>query len=276
MDRYAVVGHPVAHSLSPRIHAAFAAATGQAMVYGLLEAPVDGFVGTVERFFSDGGCGLNVTVPFKEVAASWVDELSAGAAAAGAVNTIERRAGMFRGHNTDGAGLVRDLTRGCGEVVAGRRVLLIGAGGAARGVLRPLLAEGPAALVVANRNVRRAEALLAGLDTAVPVRAAALDDPREPFDLVINATAAGLGGEVAAVSPAVTREAFCYDLMYAPPGKDASGTTAFCAWASRHGARRAVDGLGMLVEQAALAFAIWRGVEPATAPVLDALRAGRL
>jgi shikimate dehydrogenase len=274
MERYAVVGHPVAHSLSPRIHAAFAAATGQAMTYGLLEAPVDGFVETVEAFFAGGGAGLNVTVPFKEQAASWVDELSPEAAAAGAVNTIAPVTRGFRGHNTDGAGLVRDLSRGCREPLAGARLLLIGAGGAARGVLRPLLAEAPAVLVLANRNVERARSLLAELPADAPAVAVPLDAAAGPYDVVINATAAGLDGAVAEVPAAAVRGAFCYDLMYGAPASAA--TTAFCDWALRQGARRAVDGLGMLVEQAALAFTIWRGVEPDTASVLAALRGGSL
>jgi shikimate dehydrogenase len=274
MDGYAVVGHPVAHSLSPRIHAAFAAATGQAMTYRLLEAPVDGFVRIVEAFFAEGGAGLNVTVPFKEQAASWVGELSPAAAAAGAVNTIERLTRGFRGHNTDGAGLVRDLLRGCREPLAGARLLLIGAGGAARGVLPPLLAQGPTELVLANRNAGRARSLLVDLPADVRVAAVPLGEAAGPYDVVINATSAGLDGAVASVPAAAVRGAFCYDLMYAAPASP--GTTAFCDWALRHGARRAVDGLGMLVEQAALAFAIWRGVEPDTAPVLAALRAGSL
>lgn len=274
MDRYAVVGNPVSHSLSPRIHAAFAAATGQSLRYEALPAPSDGFAATVEAFFAAGGAGLNVTVPFKEQAAAWVDSCSSAAAAAGAVNTIERTADGFRGHNTDGAGLVRDLRVNCGETLAGLRVLMIGAGGAARGVLRPLLAEGPAVLLVANRNRARAEALLTDLPAGHVAAAAGLEDPLPQCDVVINATAAGLDGDgVAAISPAALRSAFCYDLMYAPPG---SGTTAFCRWALDNGARAAVDGLGMLVEQAALAFAIWRGVTPETAPVLNALRRGEV
>ncbi|MEQ9005748.1 MAG: shikimate dehydrogenase [Pseudomonadales bacterium] len=274
MDRYAVVGNPVGHSLSPRIHAAFAAATGQALRYDALPAPLDGFVATVEDFFRAGGAGLNVTVPFKEQAAAWVDSCTPAAAAAGAVNTIERRADGFRGHNTDGAGLVRDLLDNCQEALAGARVLLIGAGGAARGVLRPVLAEGPERLVVANRSRARAEDMVRDLPVGHVAAVAGLDEALPPFDIVINATAAGLHGDgVAPVSPAAVRGAFCYDLMYAPPGSEG---TAFCRWTLDHGARRAVDGLGMLVEQAALAFALWRGVAPETGPVLNALRRGEV
>jgi shikimate dehydrogenase len=292
MDRYAVVGNPVGHSLSPRIHAAFARATGQSLEYATLLAPLDAFAATVADFFAAGGAGLNVTVPFKEQAAAWVTELTPAAAAAGAVNTIEPVTGGFRGHNTDGVGLVRDLTVNCGEVIMGRRVLLLGAGGAARGVLRPLLAQRPAELVLANRSVARAQMLVAtlcgaaaaDLPAGTALRAAALDEPDGAFDIVINATAAGLqaGDPVAAVSPAVVRGAFCYDLLYGRPTGDpgesagAVPATVFCRWAREHGARRVEDGLGMLVEQAAAAFTIWRGVVPDTRSVLDGLRAGEL
>ncbi len=272
-DRYAVVGNPVQHSLSPRIHAAFAAATGQRLVYETLLAPLDDFPGTVAAFFRAGGLGLNVTVPFKEQAAAWVSELDPPAAAAGAVNTIVRLQGGFRGYNTDGAGLVRDLVGNCGVGLDGARVLLLGAGGAARGAVGPLLAAGVEGLVIGNRTAARAEALAA---TAPAVRAGrvsgtGLDGIGGRFDLVVNATSAGLGDDaVVGVDPGVVEDAFCYDMIYARRGT----VTAFCRWAQAHGARAAVDGLGMLVEQAALAFELWRGVAPATAPVLELLRRG--
>lgn len=277
-DRYAVVGNPVAHSLSPRIHAAFAAATGQALSYETLLAPVGGFVETVEAFFARGGAGLNVTVPFKEQAARWVSELDPAARAAGAVNTIDRQRSGYRGYNTDGAGLVRDLTINCAVAIAGARVLLLGAGGAARGVLLPLLQQQPRCLLIANRTGERAEALAETGRLQAPaadVRGTSLSGAVAGFDIVINATSAGLGdaAAVADVDPAAAAGAFCYDMIYATAGGgQVVPATAFCRWAAGHGAARVQDGLGMLVEQAALAFALWRGVMPAPRPVLEMLR----
>lgn len=274
MDRYAVIGHPVAHSLSPQIHQAFAAATGQTLSYERLPAPVDGFERVAADFFASGAAGANVTVPFKARAAAWVDRLSPEAAAARAVNTIVVRPDGRHGFNTDGAGLVRDLTRRCRLELGGSRILLLGAGGAAHGVIRPLLAERPAALVVANRTAGRAADLVRQLEAEgapVPLEGVGLGAVAGAFDLVINATASGLGADVPAVPGAVVAGAFCYDMMYAPPG---AGPTAFCRWSEQQGARAAVDGLGMLVEQAALAFTLWRGVAPETEPVLQWLRAG--
>ncbi len=274
-DHYAVIGNPVAHSLSPRIHAAFAAATGEDLVYTALLAPADGFAAAARAFFAEGGAGLNVTVPFKQEAARWVQHLDPGAAAAAAVNTICRESGGYRGYNTDGRGLLRDLTANCGEAVTGARVLLLGAGGAAGGALRPLLEARPRCLAVANRTRERALALVRSVRAEMPgadVRALALRDVTAGFDLVVNATSAGLGPRpaVAEIDPAVVAGAFCYDMIYSGVGED--GRTAFCRWAADHGARRVTDGLGMLVEQAALAFALWRGVTPATGPVLQLLR----
>jgi shikimate dehydrogenase len=274
-DRYVVVGNPVAHSLSPRIHAAFAEATGEDLSYQTLLAPRDGFAAAVEAFFAAGGAGVNVTVPFKEPAADWVTELDPAARAAGAVNTITRAGGGFRGYNTDGAGLIRDLTGHCRVMLAEARVLLLGAGGAARGVARPLLAENLRCLVIANRTAARAISLADTLQAEHPraeVRGTALGRVTPGFDVIINATSAGLGpaGGVAPVDPAVARDAFCYDMIYSAPSDD--GTTAFCRWAAAHRARQVADGLGMLVEQAALAFQLWRGMLPATAPVLELLR----
>jgi len=272
MDHYAVVGNPVAHSLSPSIHAAFAAATGQSLRYDRLLAPVDAFVATVEAFFAAGGAGLNVTVPFKEQAAQWVTELDPQARAAGAVNTIVRRGSGFRGYNTDGPGLVRDLTANWGVGLRGADVLLIGAGGAARGVARPLLAQRPRRLLVVNRTAARARQLaqsLAPEAADLEVAGGGLAAAAGAFDLVINATSAGLQQQVPRLDPATVAGAFCYDMIYS-----AGGHTAFCRWAAAGGARQVTDGLGMLVEQAALAFELWRGTAPATAPVLAQLRAG--
>ena len=271
IDQYAVVGNPVDHSLSPRIHARFAAQTGEPVAYGRLLAPLDGFRQTVERFFAEGGRGLNVTVPFKIEAAAWVDELDPQARLAGAVNTIRADQGRYRGFNTDGTGLIRDIERNQGQALRGCRILLVGAGGAARGVTGPLLDTEPAELVVANRTPDKAQALVAGFDrhlAAARLRASGLANLAGGFDVVINATSAGLGGAVAAIPVAAVRDAFCYDMIY-------GGTTAFCEFARAGGARRAVDGIGMLVEQAAEAFRIWRGVLPDTAALLVELRSER-
>lgn len=273
MDRYAVVGNPVGHSLSPRIHAAFAAATGEPVSYTTLLAPLDGFARCVDRFFAEGGAGLNVTVPFKPAAAAWVGWLDPAARSAGAVNTIARRDDVFCGFNTDGAGLLRDLQGNCGLTLSGTRILLLGAGGAARGVLGPLLQAGPASLVVANRTASRAMDLVAAFSggaNGAALQAAPLAELTGDFDVVINATSAGLNDTVVPVPPRIAAGALCYDMVYSTP----PGATAFCRWAAAHGAARTVDGLGMLVEQAALAFEIWRGVLPATGPVLQRLRRG--
>ncbi|MES2368426.1 MAG: shikimate dehydrogenase [Pseudomonadota bacterium] len=262
-DRYAVFGHPIAHSKSPQIHTAFARQTGQDMTYEAILAPLDGFANSVAAFIAAGGRGANVTVPFKEEAFRLASRLSPRAQRAGAVNTLMFDADGILGDNTDGAGLVADLTRNLLCTIVGKRVLLLGAGGAARGVIEPLLDQQPAALVIANRTVSRAEELaeLFGRD----VRACSFDAADTPFDLVINATAASLAGDLPPLSPRVfTPDTLAYDMMY---GRD----TPFLDFARTHGARTA-DGLGMLVEQAAEAFYLWRGVRPDTAPVIASLR----
>jgi shikimate dehydrogenase len=263
-DRYAVIGHPVAHSKSPRIHALFAAQTGQNMRYEALLAPLGGFVATVHKFIAGGGRGANVTVPFKEEAFRLATRLSERARAAGAVNTLTFAGTEILGDNTDGAGLVRDLKRNLGVDIAGKRVLLLGAGGAARGVVLPLLAEQPGQLVIANRTAEKALALASAFPTCTGCGLDALD--RHVFDLVINATSAGLTG---GVPPRLTFTfapgAFAYDMVY---GRE----TDFLRQALAVGAVVA-DGLGMLVEQAAEAFLVWRGVLPETTPVLTELRA---
>ncbi len=271
-DRYAVIGHPVEHSLSPTIHAMFAEQTGQHLEYAKLLAPRDGFARTAGDFFAVGGRGLNVTVPFKQEAAAWVDRLVGAAREAGAVNTISIEAGETKGFNTDGLGLVRDLTENHGIAISGARVLMVGAGGATQGVVRPLIALGPAALTVANRTVSKAQALVESLSPAAgssSVAACAPEAVGGPFDLVINATSAGLEGHGEVVPAEAVVDAVCYDMVYSTgPG----ARTAFCDWALGAGAADAIDGLGMLVEQAAEAFLIWRGVRPDTAPVIDSLR----
>ncbi|MDD3447634.1 MAG: shikimate dehydrogenase [Gammaproteobacteria bacterium] len=272
VDRYAVMGNPIAHSKSPRIHAAFAAQTGQALAYEAILVPLGGFQDALESFASGGGRGLNITVPFKQEAWAAVDSRSPRAERARAVNTIVLGGeGRRYGDNTDGVGLVRDLTVNHGAVLAGRRLLLLGAGGAARGVLGPLLEERPASLLIANRTARRAEELAADHGDLGPVSGGGFDvlAEEEGFDLVINATAASLQGAVPPLpGHCLAPGAWCYDLMYA------AEPTAFLTWAEAHGAERAIDGLGMLVEQAAESFALWRGVRPDTAPVIRMLRGG--
>ncbi|HHH38035.1 MAG TPA: shikimate dehydrogenase [Sedimenticola sp.] len=268
-DRYAVIGNPIEHSKSPQIHAAFARQTGQAMTYDRLLGSSDAFSTQVRAFFGSGGRGLNVTVPFKEAAWELADELSERAQSAGAVNTlIPLPGGRLRGDNTDGVGLVRDLTRNQGLDLAGKRVLLLGAGGASRGVGRPLLESGPGRLLIANRTREKALALAALLAPYGPVAGCGLDTlGEERFDLVINGTAAGLQGEVPRLPAGLIAEGgWCYDMMYGDT------PTAFVRWARAQGAARALDGLGMLVEQAAESFRLWRGILPQTRPVIEALR----
>ncbi len=263
-DRYAVIGHPVAHSKSPWIHAQFARATGEDIDYDAIDAPPAGFVAAVEKFRAAGGKGLNVTLPFKEEAFRLCVGTSARAAAAQAVNTLVLDRAQPFGDNTDGVGLVRDLTVNLGRSLAGAHVLLLGAGGAAQGVLAPLAEAGAAAIVVANRTPARAEALAARLRGVAACSFDALAG--RAFDLVVNATSAGLGGELPRLPPGLFRPgALAYDLVY---GRD----TEFLAMARAAGAA-ASDGLGMLVEQAAESFLVWRGVRPDTREVLAALRA---
>ena len=270
IDRYAVVGNPVAHSKSPTIHTAFAQATGQALTYETLLAPRDGFVATVERFVSEGGKGLNVTIPFKLEAFALARERSARAAAAGACNTLAWRGDHWFGDNTDGAGLLRDLVHNAGATIAGRDVLVLGAGGAARGILLPLLREAPRRLVIANRTHSRAVELAAAFAAMGPVTAVAPSAlAGQRFDIVINATSIGLGSEVPRdlwPSGLFAPGGFAYDLVYA------NATTPFLAWAAEQGVTRTADGLGMLIEQAAESFVIWRGVRPNTAPVFALMR----
>jgi shikimate dehydrogenase len=272
-DRYAVVGHPVEHSKSPWIHARFAALTGQPVRYEKLLAPLGAFSASVNRFRAEGGRGCNVTVPFKFDAAALADHLSERATLAGACNTLRFDADGVYGDNTDGVGLVRDIEVGAARPLAGQRVLLVGAGGAAAGVLGPMLQAGLAEILVANRTPDRAIAVVqrhAALAGGCKVRldAIALDalGAAGSFDVVVNATASSLAGDAVPVPASVLHTGtLAYDLMY---GAAAEG---FLAWAARHGADPR-DGLGMLVEQAAESFEVWRGVRPPTAPVLRDLR----
>lgn len=268
VDRYAVVGNPVAHSKSPHIHRLFAEQTAQRLTYECLLAPLDGFAATVEAFFASGGCGLNVTVPFKLEAWALCGQLTERAAFAGAVNTLWHASGELHGDNTDGAGLVADLLRL--TPLTGARVLVVGAGGAARGVILPLLDAGIGGLHIANRTSARAQelAVLGASRARVPVTASTFGAVPGTFDIVVNATSASLAGDVPAVPAEAMRGALAYDMMYG------AAPTVFMQAASAAGARQAVDGLGMLVEQAAEAFDVWRGVRPQTHSVLSAVRAG--
>lgn len=271
MDRYAVIGNPIAHSKSPSIHAAFARQTGEVLEYAACLAPLDAFVASVLAFRSGGGRGMNVTVPFKLEAFALANRHSPRAKAAGAVNTLAFRGDEIFGDNTDGAGLVRDLTHNLGVGLRGQRVLLLGAGGAARGVILPLMAEGPAALTIANRGVDKAKGLCEQFEPAAGetrLAAAALADLSGPgYDIIINATAASLANEAPAVPTEVYSNcALAYDMMYA------RGDTAFMRAARAGGARRCADGLGMLVEQAAESFLLWRGIRPRTTEILAELR----
>jgi shikimate dehydrogenase len=268
-DRYAVVGNPIAHSKSPFIHARFAEQTGQDIRYEALLAPLDGFAETVRGFFAAGGKGLNVTVPFKLEAYELVDRLGGWAERAGAVNTIALEPdGTLLGENTDGIGLERDLTANLQVRIEDRRLLVLGAGGAVRGILEPLLRSEPRELVVANRTVARAELLRDLFSDLGPVQACGFDAlAGRRFDVVVNGTSASLAGDLPPLPAGLfATDAVAYDLFYAPQ------PTAFMRWALEQGAGRAFDGLGMLVEQAAESFFIWRGVRPETIPVIGELR----
>lgn len=266
-DRYAVIGHPIAHSKSPDIHARFAVQAKQNLIYESLLAPLDGFAATVQAFVQQGGRGANVTVPFKLQAHALATELTERAQAAGAVNTLKFDGAVILGDNTDGVGLVADMVRNAGIAITGKRVLLLGAGGAARGVILPLLHERPAALVIANRTRSKAEQLAQQFAAQGDIRAGDFATLHGPFDIIINATSASLAADVPPVAPTVFgAQTLAYDMMY---GKE---PTMFMCFAKRHGAL-VRDGLGMLVEQAAESFFVWRGVRPDTAPVFAELRA---
>ncbi|OZG73261.1 shikimate dehydrogenase [Hahella sp. CCB-MM4] len=269
MDIYAVVGNPVAHSKSPKIHNLFASQTAQNMEYTAIQSPLEAFTDTVTRFFANGGCGLNVTVPFKEQAWSMAQVRTPRAELAGAVNTLYQQDGVLHGDNTDGAGLVRDLVVNNGQELKGKRILILGAGGAVRGVLMPILEKQPALITLANRTLSKAQALAEIFSPYGNLESSGFERLQTSYDLVINGTSASLAGDLPPISPKViSSETVTYDMMY---GNEA---TVFNAWAAQQGAALCIDGLGMLVEQAAEAFAIWRGVRPVTDTVLAGLRAG--
>jgi shikimate dehydrogenase len=269
-DRYAVMGNPVAHSLSPAIHAEFARQTAQRLTYTAIQVDEGGFEQAAGNFRAAGGKGLNVTVPFKRVAWAWVDRRSARAERAGAVNTIAFKDGAAYGDNTDGVGLVRDITVNLRAAISGRRVLIAGAGGAVRGVLEPILEQHPRELVIANRTVDSATELAAlfSSDRLVVTGSSFEALSGREFDLVINGTAASLRGAELPLPPTILApDCLCYDMMYA------AEPTPFLRWAQAQGAARGADGLGMLVEQAAESFLLWRGVRPDTVAPRTMMRA---
>lgn len=268
-DRYAVFGNPISHSRSPEIHSLFAEQTGQDVIYERQEVPLGTFDQAAKAFLDGGARGMNVTVPFKLDAYDFADSLTERARRAGAVNTLARSAeGIVLGDNTDGAGMVRDIVDNLGWAIANKSVLILGAGGAVRGVLEPLLAQRPASVIIANRTVAKARELAEHFSDLGAVEAfsfEALEGRR--FDLIINGTSASLGGDLPPLPDnIVTPETCCYDMMYA------KGPTVFMVWAASAGAAAVSDGLGMLVEQAAESFYLWRGVRPATNDVILHMR----
>ncbi len=270
IDRYAVVGNPVAHSLSPKIHRMFAEQTAQQISYEAIELPIDDFAGQIRELQGQGIKGLNVTVPFKQQAWEICDTRSPRAETAGAVNTLVfKQDGEILGDNTDGAGLVRDLTINHHSQIGHRKILIMGAGGATRGVLEPLLALEPKSLTIVNRTIDKAENLARNFQSFGEINSCGYGHLGEQkFDLIINATAAGLNDEIPPLADSVPgSHSICYDMMYR-----LNAPTAFLRWAQTRGATRVFDGLGMLVEQAAESFFIWRGVRVETAAVIASLR----
>jgi len=264
VDKYAVVGHPIAHSRSPEIHALFARSLGHAISYERIEAPLDGFVETAFALREAGYKGLNVTLPFKLDAAKFATDLTPRARVAGAVNTLRFDGDQVLGDNTDGIGFVRDISERLGFRIQDASILILGAGGGVRGLVPSLLEAGPKWIAVANRTQRRAEELA----DEFGIEAIHFDEiPAEHFDLVVNATATSLSHEAPAVDPEAFDDCLlAYDLVYSPE------PTPFMELARRGGARQVADGLGMLIEQAAESYQVWRGVRPTTAPVYDELR----
>ena len=268
---YAVVGNPISHSKSPRIHSLFAQQTGENLEYTAIQAPENEFAGVVTGFFERGGLGLNVTVPFKEEAWKLSERRTERAEKAGAANTLFMDSEkLLTADNTDGVGLVADLVKNHGVNLTGARILILGAGGAVRGVLGPLLHQMPASLMIANRTVSKAQGLvLLFADDAgqTAVDACGFETPGEPFDVIVNGTSASLQGDLPPLSDAViSPETLVYDMMYSLEA------TPFNQWALDKGAKKVFDGLGMLVEQAAESFRVWRGISPDTAGVIDELR----
>jgi shikimate dehydrogenase len=264
-DKYCIFGNPIAHSKSPLIHASFAHQTGEDIEYRAIFAPSEGFAEALRAFIAAGGKGANVTLPFKQEACRLATRLTARAGQAGAVNTLSFNGNEILGDNTDGVGLLRDITRLLNAPLRDRRILLLGAGGAARGVLGPLLGEAPALVSIANRSVERAHLLAEQFAPLGPVVGGAYDELDGIFDIVINATSASLSGAMPPLPPGIfAPDSLAYDMMY---GKN----TPFCTFARAQGAAQVSQGLGMLLEQAAESFFIWRGIRPDCAPVAEFL-----
>ena len=270
IDHYAVVGNPVGHSLSPRIHRSFAEQTGQNISYRAIEIPIGSFASHIRKLQQQGICGLNVTVPFKREAWELCDRLSARAEDAGAVNTLSLQPdGKIVGENTDGVGLVRDLMDNLHLEIKQKNILVLGAGGAVRGVLGPILAHSPEILAIANRSQHKAVTLAQDFNDRGNIQAVDYEAlGSEKFDLIINGTAAGLSNEVPPIPETLLHgDTVCYDMVY-----NIKAATAFVDWSLRGGASKAYDGLGMLVEQAAEAFLVWRGMRPDTTELIQSLR----
>lgn len=268
-DQYAVIGNPIKHSKSPLIHSLFAKQLNQVMDYTAITAEEDRFEAVVKQFFANNGKGLNVTVPFKLQAFDFADQLTDRAQLAGAVNTLALQAdGTVLGDNTDGCGIVQDVLHNQDWQIADKRVLILGAGGAVRGVLQPILEQKPDLLVIANRTVEKAQRLAADFSEFGETRGCSFEAlSGNSFDLIINGTSASLAGELPPLpSRLIANGGSCYDMMYG------AEPTPFMCWAAEHMAWAVSDGLGMLVEQAAESFTIWRGVRPKTEDVLDVLR----
>ena len=267
-DHYAVIGNPISHSKSPLIHTEFAQQTGQDLDYITKEIPLDGLVEGLKQLQQAGFKGINVTVPFKEQVWQAIANKSDHATRAGAVNTVVfNDDGTLYGDNTDGIGLCRDLVDNHHIELKSKRLLLLGAGGAARGVIEPLLSYQPAELVIANRTASKAQDLAQLFAEFGPVSGGGYDEVSGSFDVIINATAASLQGEVPPLADDILNDdASCYDMMYS------NEDTAFIVWAKQHNAAKTIDGLGMLAEQAAEAFRIWRGVKPETGSVIQQIR----
>ena len=264
-----MMGNPIKHSRSPLIHKEFAHLSDQDLTYSAMLVPEDGFADAVTAFFAEGGKGLNVTIPFKQQAYELADELSDRAQRAGAVNTLICLAdGRIRGDNTDGVGMMRDIANNHDGRVTNKRVLVVGAGGAVRGVLAPLLQENPASVVIANRTLEKAQTLADQFSDMGRIEACAFEDlAGEPFDWIINGTSASLSGDVPPLPESVVGEySRCYDTMYS------AEVTPFNQWAANLGAAETYDGLGMLVEQAAESFRLWRGLMPPTSQVIASLK----
>ena len=270
IDRYAVFGNPISHSKSPQIHTLFAEQTGQELIYTAELAEIDNFEEAVNAFVANNGKGINITVPFKQQAWQLATQRSSRAERAGAVNTlIIKEDGSYLGENTDGVGLVRDLVNNHQIALKQKKILILGAGGAVRGVIEPIMKKNPVQLVIANRTVKKSLQLAEDFSDLGNISGCGFDALEgQSFDVVINGTSASLQGDLPPLPDALFNDNACaYDMMYA------AKPTVFMEWASQHGAENIFDGLGMLVEQAAESFNLWRGVQPETKPVIDAIRA---